>query len=95
MVSHDIPFLNDVVNVIYHVENAILNRYTGNYDQFQQMYQLKKQQNQQAYEKQQKEIERLEDFVARNKARAATANMAKADKRSLIRWILLKRPEKK
>ena len=30
MVSHDIPFLNDVVNVVYHVENAELTRYTGN-----------------------------------------------------------------
>ncbi len=83
LVSHDIPFLNDVVNVIYHVENAILTRYTGNYDQFQQMYQLKKTQTQQAYEKQQKEIERLEDFIARNKARVATTNMAKSRQKKL------------
>lgn len=41
LVSHDIPFLNEVVNVIYHVENAVLTRYTGNYDDFEQMYQLK------------------------------------------------------
>lgn len=83
LVSHDIPFLNDVVNVIYHVEDAILTRYTGNYQQFQSMYQLKKHQHQQAYEKQQKEIDRLEDFIARNKARVATSNMAKSRQKKL------------
>ncbi|MGN0647586.1 MAG: ATP-binding cassette domain-containing protein, partial [Oscillospiraceae bacterium] len=42
LVSHDIPFLNDVVNVIYHVEHAMLTRYAGNYDNFMRMYELKK-----------------------------------------------------
>lgn len=83
LVSHDIPFLDKVVNVIYHVENAGLTRYTGSYEQFRQMYELKKLQNQQAYEKQQKEIDKLEDFIARNKARAATANLAKSRQKKL------------
>jgi len=83
LVSHDIPFLNDVVNVIYHVENAKLTRYTGDYKQFEEMYELKKLQIQQAYEKQQKEIDRLEDFIARNKARVATTNMAKSRQKKL------------
>ena len=34
LISHDIPFLNDVVNIIYHMENQELNRYVGNYDKF-------------------------------------------------------------
>jgi ATPase subunit of ABC transporter with duplicated ATPase domains len=83
LVSHDIPFLDRVVNVIYHVEDAKLTRYTGSYEQFRQMYELKKLQNQQAYEKQQKEIDKLEDFIARNKARAATANLAKSRQKKL------------
>lgn len=83
LVSHDIPFLDKVVNVIYHVENASLTRYTGSYEQFRQMYELKKLQNQQAYEKQQREIDKLEDFIARNKARAATANLAKSRQKKL------------
>jgi ATPase subunit of ABC transporter with duplicated ATPase domains len=83
LVSHDIPFLNEVVNVIYHVEDAGITRYTGNYEQFTAMYQLKKLQHQQAFEKQQKEVERLEDFIARNKARAATANLAKSRQKKL------------
>jgi ATPase subunit of ABC transporter with duplicated ATPase domains len=95
LVSHDIPFLNEVVNVIYHVENAVITRYTGDYEQFKQMYELKKLQNHQAYEKQQKEIEKLEDFIARNKARVATTNMAKSRQRSWTKWILSRKPEKK
>lgn len=95
LVSHDIPFLNDVVNVVYHVENAILTRYTGNYDQFEQMYQLKKAQNQQAYEKQQKEVERLEDFIARNKARAATANLAKSRQKKLDKMDIIEKTREK
>ncbi|MGN0605210.1 MAG: ABC-F family ATP-binding cassette domain-containing protein [Oscillospiraceae bacterium] len=83
LVSHDVPFMNDVVNVIYHVENAVLTRYTGNYDNFIRMYELKKKQIEQSYEKQQKEIADLQDFIARNKARVATTNMAKSRQKKL------------
>ena len=38
MISHDIPFLNDVVNLIYHMENRKLTRYVGNYDKFMEVY---------------------------------------------------------
>lgn len=83
LVSHDTQFMNSVVNVIYHVENGVLTRYTGDYENFLAMYDLKKRQLEQAYEKQQKEIAGLEDFVARNKARAATANMARSRQKKL------------
>lgn len=89
LVSHDIPFLNDVVNVIYHVENATLTRYTGDYNQFMDLYQLKKRQVEQAYEKQQKEIADLEDFIARNKARVATTNMAKSRQKKLDKMDII------
>lgn len=95
LVSHDVPFLNSVVNVIYHVENASLTRYTGNYDDFMRMYELKKRQLEQAYEKQQKEIADLQDFVARNKARVATTNMAKSRQKKLDKMDVIKlAPEK-
>lgn len=83
LVSHDVAFLNDVVNIIYHVENAALTRYTGNYEQFEAMYGVKKRQVEQAYERQQKEISQLEDFVARNKARASTASLARSRQKRL------------
>ncbi|NTV91388.1 MAG: ABC-F family ATP-binding cassette domain-containing protein, partial [Clostridiales bacterium] len=95
LVSHDIPFLNDVVNVVYHVENSILTRYSGNYEQFQQLYNLKKQQVNQAYEKQQKEIDRLEDFIARNKARAATATLARSRQKQLDKMDVIGKSREK
>ncbi len=83
LVSHDVPFMNSVVNVIYNIENAVLTRYTGNYEDFKRMYELKKRQNEQAYEKQQKEIAHLQEFIAKNKARAATATMARSRQKKL------------
>lgn len=83
LVSHDVSFLNAVVNVVYHVDNGILTRYKGDYDNFVAMHALKKRQLEQAYEKQQKEIANLEDFIARNKARVATTNMAKSRQKKL------------
>lgn len=83
LVSHDMPFLTKVTNVIYHLENTALTRYKGTYDDFLRMYDLKKQQVEQAYKKQQKKIADLEDFVARNKARAATATLARSRQKEL------------
>lgn len=83
LISHDIPFLNSVVNLIYHMENQELNRYVGIYDDFIQIYEAKKQQLEAAYRKQQQEIEELKDFVARNKARVATRNMAMSRQKKL------------
>ena len=83
LISHDIPFINSVVNLIYHMENRALTRYVGNYDEFQVIYDAKKRQMESAYEKQQQEINSLEDFISRNKARVATSNMAKSRQKKL------------
>lgn len=95
LVSHDIPFLNEVVNVIYHVENADLTRYTGDYEQFQQMYAMRKSQEIRAYERQQQEVDRLEDFIARNKARVATRGMANSRQKRLEKMEILEKPREK
>lgn len=83
LISHDIPFLNEVVNIIYHMENQELNRYVGNYEDFQKVYEVRKAQLEAAYKKQQQEISQLKDFVARNKARVSTRNMAMSRQKKL------------
>ncbi|KAB3531320.1 ABC-F family ATP-binding cassette domain-containing protein [Alkaliphilus pronyensis] len=83
LISHDIPFLNSVINLVYHMKNQELNRYVGDYDSFMQVYEAKKQQLEAAYRKQQQEIDELKDFVARNKARVATRNMAMSRQKKL------------
>ena len=83
LISHDIAFLNSVVNLIYHMENQELNRYVGDYDKFLEVHEAKQKQLEAAYKKQQKEIDELKDFVARNKARVATRNMAMSRQKKL------------
>ena len=83
LISHDIPFLNSVINLIYHMENQRLDRYVGDYDKFQEVYAVKKSQLEAAYKRQQQEIAELEDFVARNKARVSTRNMAMSRQKKL------------
>lgn len=95
LVSHDIPFLNSVVNIIYHVENGELTRYVGDYDYFLEQHALKKRQMEAAYAKQQKEIADLEDFIARNKARVATRNMAHSRQKKLDKMERIEKVKEK
>ena len=89
LISHDIPFLNEVVNIIYHMENQELNRYVGDYDHFQEVYAVKKSQLEAAYRRQQQEISELKDFVARNKARVSTRNMAMSRQKKLDKMDII------
>ena len=83
LISHDIEFMNDVVNLIYHVENCHLTRYVGNVTEFERLYEQNKKNLESAFNRQQKEIAKLEDFVARNKARVSTRNMAHSRQKQL------------
>ena len=83
LISHDIPFLNSVINLIYHIEDGVLTRYVGNYNDFERVYEVKRSQLEAAYKRQQQEISELKDFVARNKARVSTRNMAMSRQKKL------------
>ncbi len=89
LISHDIPFLNDVVNIIYHMENGNLDRYVGDYNKFKEVYEVKKSQVEAAYRRQQQEISELKDFVARNKANVATRNMAMSRQKKLDKMDII------
>lgn len=95
LISHDVPFLNAVTNVIYHVDNCQLTRYTGSYEKFEEMSALKRRQEEAAYERQQAEIQKEKDFIQRNKARVATRGMANSRQKRLDKMeVLTKRQEK-
>lgn len=95
LISHDIPFLNSVINLIYHMENQRLDRYVGDYSRFQEIYAAKKAQLEAAYKRQQQEIAELEDFVARNKARVATRNMAMSRQKKLDKMEVIELAKEK
>ena len=91
LISHDIPFLNSVVNIIYHMDNSALTRYVGDYDKFMEVYEVRKAQKEAAYNRQQKEIAELKDFVARNKARVSTRNMAMSRQKKLDKMEMIEK----
>ncbi|HHW38804.1 MAG TPA: ABC-F family ATP-binding cassette domain-containing protein [Bacillales bacterium] len=95
LISHDIPFLNSVINLIYHMENQELNRYVGDYDNFMSVYEMKKQQLESAFKRQQQEIAKLKDFVARNKASVATRNMAMSRQKKLDKMDVIELAKEK
>ncbi len=75
--------MNEVINLIYHVENKRLTRYVGDYNEFRRVYEENKKRLEAAYERQQAEISKLEDFIARNKARVSTVGMARSRQKQL------------
>ncbi len=93
IVSHNQEFLNDVVNVIFDIEFGKITRYRGNY----QEYLVKKAMMMENYERQyasnQKERAKLEDYIQRNKTRAATANMAKSRQKKLDKLEVMEKPK--
>lgn len=85
LISHDTGFMNEVVNIIYHLEHKQLTRYLGNYQKFVETYEFRKQQTYLAYNRQQVEIKKLETYVQKNKARASTSKQAKARAKKLMK----------
>ena len=77
VISHDTDFLNGVCKYVVSIENGSIRKYTGNYDQFLVAHEMAVKQYAEDYNRQQAEIKKMQDYIDRNKARAATAGMAK------------------
>jgi ATPase subunit of ABC transporter with duplicated ATPase domains len=77
------------------MENQELNRYVGDYDHFLEVHEMKKQQLEAAYKRQQQEISQLKDFVARNKARVSTRNMAMSRQKKLDKMDVIELAKEK
>ena len=92
LVSHDADFLRLVTNCISDIEFCVINRYSGGYDSFQAQKEQRKEEYLRNYHSQQEEIHKLEDYIARNKARASTAKMAKSRQKALDRIDRMDRP---
>jgi ATPase subunit of ABC transporter with duplicated ATPase domains len=93
LISHDTEFLNEVVNVVYHLEHKILTRYLGNYQKFVEQFEFRKQQVFIEYARQQQEIDKLETYIQKNKARASTSKQAKSREKRLEKIDRIDKPE--
>ena len=95
IVSHDRYFLDRVVNEIYEFSRHKIRHYTGNYSRYLDLKAAQLASDWKAYEKQQVEIEKLEDFVARNLVRASTTKRAQSRRKTLEKMDRLDRPDGK
>jgi len=85
LISHDRDFLDNVVNIIAHIEHQSVNLYTGNYEFFERQRAEKLALQQAAYEKQQREITHLQVFVDRFRYKATKAKQAQSRLKALAR----------
>ncbi|EAE3633233.1 ABC transporter ATP-binding protein [Listeria monocytogenes] len=93
IVSHDRYFLDKVVNQVYEISRTKIDHYKGNYSSFVSQKQAKLEQMWKEFDKQQKQIAKLEDFVARNIVRASTTKRAQSRRKQLEKMDVLGRPQ--
>lgn len=93
IVSHDRYFLDKVATVTLDLTPHSLDRYVGNYSKFMDLKAEKIAMKEKNYEKQQKEIAKLEDFVQRNIVRASTTKRAQARRKQLEKMERLDKPD--
>ena len=92
IVSHDRYFLNKLCSKIFEIENKRLTIYKGNYSSYVVQREMNLERQNKEYEIQQKEIAKLEDYIAKNKVRASTANMAKSRQHMLDKIERIEKP---
>ena len=93
IVSHDRYFLDKVATITLDLTKHSLDRYVGNYSRFVELREQKLATEAKNYEKQQKEIAALEDFVNRNLVRASTTKRAQSRRKQLEKMERLDKPE--
>lgn len=92
LVSHDRYFLDRLCTSICEIERGTLTRYKGNYTTFTQLKEAAVARQWKEYEMQQKEIAKLEDYVARNLTRASTAKSAQSRVKQLEKMERIEKP---
>ena len=92
IVSHDRYFLDRLCTSICEIERGVLKRYRGNYSAFVRQREENDTRQEKEYELQQKQIAKMEDYVARNLVRASTTKMAQSRRKQLENMELIERP---
>lgn len=92
VISHDEDFLRQIGEVVYSFENKDLIRYKMNYDLFLKEKNIRNEQYQEAYNKQQKYIKKTQEFIQKNIVRATTSKQAKSKRKMLEKIKVLEKP---
>ena len=94
-VSHDQYFLDHLATQIFELQHGELTVFKGNYSQYLAQRELRDQQQEAAYEKQQEEIKREEEFIQKNIVRASTSKQAQSRRKALEKMELVDPPKHK
>lgn len=93
VVSHDPAFLRSVTNCVCDIEFFSITRYTGDFGSFESQKAQKKEEYARNWGRQREEIEKLEEYIAKNLARASTSNMAKSRRKKLMKIERMEKPQ--
>jgi ATP-binding cassette subfamily F protein 3 len=93
MISHDRAFLNALVDNIFEIRNKQIHRYRGNYDAYVEQRKARAEQHLAAYKNQQAEIQKLQEFADRFRAKASKASQAQSKLKQIERMEKLEAPE--
>jgi ATP-binding cassette subfamily F protein 3 len=93
MISHDRAFLNSLIENIIEIRNKQLHHYRGNYDEFLVQKKARAEQHMAAYKNQQAEIQRLQEFADRFRAKASKASQAQSKLKQIERMEKIEAPE--
>ncbi|GKU76227.1 ABC-F family ATP-binding cassette domain-containing protein [Paenibacillus sp. L3-i20] len=92
VVSHDRYFLDALTNTIVEIERHVAKRYTGNYSRYLELKEAEYEITLKHFEKQQDEIQRMEEFIQRNLVRASTTKRAQSRRKALDKMDKMDRP---
>ena len=93
IVSHDVTFLDGVINTVWSLENQTILKYNGNYSSFEKQKSLIEKTQQKRNENLEKERKKLEEYIAKNKVRSSTAKQAKRREKRLQKLEVVKKTE--
>lgn len=94
VVSHDRYFLDKLCTSIWDVQHNEISSYKGNYTKYRVLKAERRENLRREYERQQKETAKLTDYIARNKVRASTADMAKSREKTLEKMEIISAPKR-
>lgn len=93
VISHDTEFLNRITNIILHIEFTSLKRYPGNYDNYIRLSELEREKYINDYNRQQKQIDKMEKFIEANIVRATTTKRAQSRRKQLEKIERMEKPQ--
>jgi len=93
VISHDTEFLNKITNIILHIEFSNLKRYPGNYDNYTKLSELEREKYINDYNRQQKQIDKMEKFIEANIVRATTTKRAQSRRKQLEKIERIEKPQ--